>query len=63
MTTAQIIKNRDCDQQSEISYKRCDTNIENECEKAQEMKRELNEQTEKEQEIEKALKRANQQPE
>jgi len=60
MTTAQIIKNRDCNQQSEISYKRCDTNVEDEYQKAQELKRELDEQTKKEQEIEQALKRANQ---
>ncbi len=42
MTTAQVIKDLNCDQQSNISYKRCDTNIEDEYKRAQEIK-ELNE--------------------
>lgn len=58
-TTAQSIKNSNCNDGSPIIYKRCDTILEEEFEKDQELKRELDELDNREQAIEEALARSN----
>lgn len=56
--TAQVIKDFDCDNNSHISYKRCDTRLEEEYQQAQEQKRNMEEEK-KEQAIQAALERSN----
>ncbi len=61
--TGQFFKDKDCDQNSSISYKRCDTNIQEEYENAQEIQRELEageQEQVKEQKVKEALQRSEQ---
>lgn len=61
--TGQFFKDKDCDQNSSISYKRCDTNIQGEYENAQEIQRELEADKQaqaKEQQVKEALQRSEQ---
>ncbi len=56
--TAQVIKDLDCNYNSSIVYKRCDTRLEEEFQREQEQKRYLKEQEEKERAIQAALERS-----
>ena len=56
-STAQVIKNFDCDYSSTEIYNRCDTNLEEENELALERKRRQEEESQKERDIEEALAR------
>ena len=56
--TAQVIKDLDCNNNSNIAYKRCDTRLEEEFQREQEQKRYLEEQEEKERAIKAALERS-----
>lgn len=55
--TAQVIKDLDCNNNSSIVYKRCDTRLEEEFQREQEQKRYRDEQEEKERAIQAALER------
>lgn len=57
--TAQAVKDLDCDNNSNISYKRCDTRLEEEYQQAQELKRNMEEEEKREQAIQSALQRSN----
>jgi len=54
-STAQVIKNLDCDDRNTEIYNRCDTNLEEENELALERKRQQVEESQKERDIEEAL--------
>lgn len=54
-STAQVIKNLDCDDSNTEIYNRCDTNLEEENELALERKRQQEEESQKERDIEEAL--------
>jgi|GEM_PF-5125043 len=56
-STAQVIKNLDCDDRNTEIYNRCDTNLEEENELALERKRQQEEESQKERDIEEALAR------
>lgn len=56
--TAQVIKDLDCNDNSRVSYKHCDTRLEDEYQQAQELKREMEEKAKKEEEIQAALSRS-----
>ena len=56
--TAQVIKDLDCNDGSRVSYKHCDTRLEEEYQQAQELKRELEEQAKREEAIQEALARS-----
>ena len=57
-STAQTVKNLDCDYSSTEAYKRCDTNLEEEYRLAQEQQRQQDEQMQKEKDIQEALERS-----